>query len=173
MQSKFIKLANGKVTIVSPADYPKLNRYHWFALNDHRRYYAVRVENKKLIRMHRQILNAPQGLLCDHINHDTLDNRRCNLRLCTAVENCRNRRPSRNSRSSYKGVTFHRRNKKWLARILHNGRRLHIGCYEYELDAAIAYDDTAIELFGEFAYLNHNHRPEIKTWLAQSRLPFT
>jgi hypothetical protein len=53
---------------------------------------------------------------------------------------------------------------------MHNGRQIHIGYYDYEADAAIAYDDYAAELFGEFAYLNHTHRPEILQWLAQTRL---
>jgi hypothetical protein len=120
--------------------------------------------------MHREILNASDGMECDHINHNGLDNRKVNLRLCTHQQNCFNKKPQPNNTSKYKGVAWNDESKKWQASIMHNGRKIHIGYYDYEADAAIAYDDYAAELFGEFAYLNHTHRPEIKQWLQQTRL---
>ena len=120
--------------------------------------------------MHRQILNAPADLCCDHKNHNGLDNRKANLRLCTVAQNNYNKRPLPNKTSKYKGVFWCSEAKKWRAEIRQNDQRIHIGYYDYEQDAAIAYDDYAIDLFGEFAYLNNNHRPEIQRWLAESYL---
>jgi hypothetical protein len=107
---------------------------------------------------------------CDHINHNGLDNRRCNLRLCTHQQNCFNKKPKPGCTNKYKGVYRSHESKKWRAEIRRNGRKIHIGHFDYEQDAAIAYDDYAIELFGEFAYLNHHHRPEIHHWLTETRL---
>jgi hypothetical protein len=109
-------------------------------------------------------------MYCDHINHNGLDNRRANLRLCTPQQNSFNQRPRRNSTSIYKGVSWNSEVRKWKAEIKHNGRTISIGYFEKEQDAAIAYDDYAAELFGEFAWLNHRHRPEIRQWLNETHL---
>lgn len=164
-----IALTQGYFTIVDADDYERLNKYKWHVKVKRTGCYAYRSEGKTKIAMHRQILNAPQQLQCDHINHDGLDNRRANLRLCTPQQNACNRKPLERT-SKYKGVYWSRGNKKWRAEIRNNGRKIHIGYYYYEMDAAIAYDDVAIELFGEFAYLNFPYRPEIEQWLAQTRL---
>jgi hypothetical protein len=120
--------------------------------------------------MHREIIDAAPSLFCDHINHNTLDNRRCNLRLCTAAQNARNRLPGDNCTSSYKGVFWKKEKKKWCAKIRYNGEHIHLGYFDYEQDAAIAYDDMAIELFGPFACLNVHWRPEIAEWMRQCSL---
>jgi hypothetical protein len=70
--------------------------------------------------------------------------------------------------SRYKGVHWHREHRKWEAQITYRGRLIHIGYYDYETDAAIAYDDMAVELFGEFACLNCNYHPEIRQWLGRT-----
>ena len=106
---------------------------------------------------------------CDHINHNGLDNRKANLRLCTPQQNACNRRPLERT-SKYKGVSWDQYISRWRADIEHNGRHICIGCFDYEQDAAIAYDDYAIDLFGEFAWLNCAHRPEIYQWLMETKL---
>ena len=165
-----IELAGGQVALVDAEDYEQLSQYKWCTQKYSDTFYAKRCENNKLVFMHRQILKAPEHLCCDHKNHNKLDNRKCNLRLCTAAQNSYNRRPLPNCTSKYKGVTWDRKARKWQAEIKHRNRSIHIGYFEYEQDAAIAYDDWAIELFGEFAYLNHQHRPEIRQWMQQTRL---
>jgi hypothetical protein len=165
-----IALTQGYFAIVDADDYELLNGYKWHVKVKRTGCYAYRSEGKTNIAMHRQILNAPQQLYCDHINHDGLDNRRCNLRLCTPQQNSFNKEPRPGCTSKYKGVYWSRGRKKWRAEIEHDGRKIHIGYYDYEFDAAIAYDDYAIMLFEEFAYLNCSHRPEIDKWLAQTRL---
>jgi hypothetical protein len=165
-----IILGGGPDAIVDEQDYDNLVSYQWRAIRGLRTCYAVRNEGEKLIKMHRQILSCCDGLMVDHINHNGLDNRRSNLRICTASQNQQNRQPSNYGKSRYKGVCWHSGKKKWRAAIVLDGRSIHIGYYDYEIDAAVAYDDAAIELFGEFACLNCWYRPEIARWLETSRL---
>ena len=128
----------------------------------------VRLEKKaqgkrNRIYLARRIMNAPEGLEVDHINHNTLDNRKCNLRLCTRSENSRNKRKQRQSASSYKGVFYHPAKKynarcseakPWRAYTRVNGRRIWFGYYATEGEAAMAYNRHAAQLFGAFACFN-------------------
>ena len=94
-------------------------------------------------------------LMVDHKYGNTLDNRRSNLRLCGTAENQHNRKKSNQASTSiYKGVRWHKRDKRWIAQTKLNGKDIHIGSFLNEKDAAIAYNEKAIELFGEFALLN-------------------
>jgi hypothetical protein len=169
-EPKLIKLTQGKFAIVDWDDYDWLNQYKWYTSKGRNNYYALRRHKEKIISMHRVILEAAPGQCCDHINHDGLDNRRSNLRLCTPAQNVYNSRPKRNCVSQYKGVRWCVERKKWLAKIYLNEKEIFIGYFDYELDAAIAYDDWAIKLFGEFAYLNIQYRPEIQQWLRETYL---
>lgn len=103
--------------------------------------------------MHRLIMNTPEGMLVDHINHDCLDNRKSNLRICTHAENARNKRPVIGT-SKYKGVYWDKTNKKWEAHIRKGKDVKYLGQFKCEKKAALAYNEKAKELFGEFAYLN-------------------
>ena len=102
--------------------------------------------------MHRLIMDAPADLQVDHINGNPLDNRRCNMRLCTNQENHYNRQPIEGSTSRFKGVS--RTGKRWLARIHFGGREIYLGCFGTEEEAAKAFDTAASYYQGEFAYLN-------------------
>ena len=152
--AKVIPLTQGKVAIVDPDDFERLKQYKWHATKCGRSYYAVRSANGKSIKMHRQITNAPKGLVVDHIDHNGLDNRRANLRLCTKQQNNCNTRSFRHKTSKYKGVFKQKGLKKFRALTRCNRKSIHIGMFESEIDAAKAYDKKARELFGEFAYLN-------------------
>ncbi len=169
-EHRVIPLTQGKFTIVDAEDYDRLAQHKWYVSDNRGLFYAQRRQNGRTIRMHRVILNVPTGLVCDHKNHNTLDNRRCNLRICTPAQNRYNQLPGTGGTSRYKGVYWDKDVRKWRARIQHQGRMIHIGYYDYEADAAIAYDDTAIELFGEFACLNFNYHPEIRLWLQATYL---
>jgi hypothetical protein len=111
----------------------------------------------KRVLMHRAILQ-PQGdkIHVDHINGNSLDNRRCNLRACTNSQNMMNRGPVKRRESEYKGIIkIEGRNRTyWRAQIGLNGKSHYIGSYDTPEDAAIAYNQKAIELHGEFAFLN-------------------
>lgn len=103
--------------------------------------------------MHRLIIPPPPGLFIDHINHNKLDNRKENLRICTRQQNQFNRLPQSGS-GGFKGVTRVRGSRKWLAGIGINNRHHRIGLYEDVIEAARAYNAAAAAIFGEFAYLN-------------------
>jgi len=150
---RFIPLTKGKVAIVDVEDYEWLSQHKWHAVKTGDRFYAYRSKNKRSLSMHRVIMGEPKGMVVDHIDGNSLNNRRSNLRICTVAQNLQNRRWT-GGLSRYKGVCFVKRLNKWQAEITFNGRRMHIGCFDNEIDAAKAYDRKAAELFGEFAYLN-------------------
>jgi len=151
-----IPLTQGQFAIVDPEDYEHLTQHKWYAHQDGKKYYAYRTIpfTKKRIAMHRQIMHAPKGLIVDHIDGDSLNNRKSNLRPCTRAQNGYNRRPSHKSRSGYKGVYWHKHHGKWHVRITKYGKTFYLGSFSDPIEAARTYDRKAEELFGEFAYLN-------------------
>ena len=155
-----IPLTQGQYAIVDPDDYKRLNKYKWHAVKSKNTFYAVRRihlgKNKwKHIKMHREILDPPDHLYVDHINHNGLDNRKANLRTATHRQNSYNRIHFRkNPSSKYKGVSWKKRTKKWIVQICYNGERKTIGYFNDEIKAAKAYDDAVRKYHGEFAVLN-------------------
>ena len=111
-------------------------------------------EDRRKKILHRVLLDPPRHLDVDHINNSGLDNRRCNLRACTRSENNMNCSSVTNGSSTYKGVYFAKHAKKWCASVHINYKKMHIGYFVNEVDAAKAYNVAAKELFGEFANLN-------------------
>lgn len=118
----------------------------------YRIYRRVRVRPFKYRRVNisEDLLN--RTAIIDHINHDVWDNRIENLRVCSESQNCANRRKKNAAVSRYKGVTRHR--DKWKARVKCNGQELYLGLFDTEIGAAVAYNNKAKELFGDFAILN-------------------
>lgn len=106
------------------------------------------------IWMHRLIMDAQAGEKIDHIDGDGLNNQRANLRFASAAENMYNRRKNKDASSKYKGVTLVRKTNHWIAGLNYEGKRVYIGYFAIEEDAARAYDQKARELFGEFARTN-------------------
>jgi hypothetical protein len=102
--------------------------------------------------LHRLIMNAPRNLQVDHINGNRLDNRKENLRLCMNKTNNRNKSQSK---GAYKGVHFNKNLGKWVAQITKNRKCKHIGVFDDERDAAIAYNSYAKKLHGKYAFLNN------------------
>ena len=148
---RYIALTKGKFAIVDAADYERLNRYKWNAMEVKGKWYARRSVVGGVVLMHREITNAPDDMLVDHINGNGLDNRQANLRVCTAQQNCSNSR-SHGGTSEYVGVSGH--GDKWTAKLMHNGETFRLGLFDDEVEAAKARDAKAFELQGEFAYLN-------------------
>ena len=163
-----IPLTKGKFAIVDPGDYERLSKYKWHALQYRDTCYAVRIGRKsearcgKNIWMHRAVLGLADGMMCDHINHNGLDNRRANLRPATHSQNMQNR-PKRRTKchSKYKGVSFRTAHKKWVADIQVNGKPIFLGYFDSEIKAARAYDRAAKKYHGQFAALNFE-RPRSK-----------
>lgn len=159
---KYIKLTQGKYVAVDNEDYEKLAQHEWEAIKGHATFYAVRrsPRSKCLIRMHRVVTNAPQGLQVDHKNNNGLDNQKGNLRLCSCSQNKQNGKPHKNTSSKYKGVSWHESAQKWQATIGVSGKSVYLGIHRDERGAALAYDEAAQEYFGEYAWLNSVHFPK-------------
>ncbi len=153
---RLIPLTQGKFAIVDAADYEWLSQWKWYAHKGHTTYYAVHHPSAttKLILMHRLILGVPDHLLVDHINRNGLNNTRKNIRPCTHAQNIRNQGPTRNSSSKYKGVSWNKADKKFLAAISCERKTYYLGSFKDEIEAAKAYYKKAKQLFEEFAYLN-------------------
>jgi hypothetical protein len=158
--AKEIKLTKGQFAIVDDDLFEYLNQFKWFANLQGKKFYArTNIPNKKGKRgsmlMHRLILNMLNSKLqVDHLNHLTLDNRKCNLRICTQSENLQNCNKYNNNTSGYKGVTYNKINKKWQASIGVNKAKIYIGSFIDPIDAARAYNEAALKYHGEFAHIN-------------------
>jgi len=113
--------------------------------------------------MHREIINPPECLVVDHKDYNGLNNTKNNLRVCTRAQNAHHSRPYRNKLySNYKGVTFDKRCHKWYAGIVHSSKKIYLGSFDDKLEAAVAYDRKAEQLFGEFVYLNFPQLAEFR-----------
>ncbi len=149
---RHIPLGHGLFATVDAADYKRLSRHRWYTCNTHDHVYAVRTDDKgRMVYMHREIVHVPQGSVVDHIDHNILNNRQCNLRTCTKAQNAANAAP-RGGSSEYAGV-YKNRN-KWEARIRHRGKYYYLGLFDSPIEAAKARDRMAYALHGLFAYLN-------------------
>lgn len=124
-----------------------------FRWSMHSQGYAVTTINGKSVLMHRLIFGVKNSSLqVDHRNHDKLDNRRSNLRICTASENRRNSRKITLGTSTLKGV-YKDRN-KWHVQIMEGGKLTNKGRFRSEITAGKVYDSLARLLYKDFAFLN-------------------
>jgi hypothetical protein len=152
---KEIPLTKNKIAIVDNDLYQYFSQWKWHARYTRGKWYACRVtKDGQIIRMHREVMQAPEGVEVDHRDGDGLHNWRKNLRLCTHAQNMANQQKKENTASAYKGVTFANKGKSWRARIVVNDREVILGNFDTEKDAAIAYNHAALENFGEFAAFN-------------------
>lgn len=145
------KYGKGKFAKVDPEDFDWLSEFTWRGNSSG---YAIRSVWSKTYFMHRDISQPPEGMFTDHINGDTLDNRRCNLRICSHAENMKNRRKNTRGESQFKGVSRSKYEGRWQAIIGANNRNFNCGTYDTEEDAARAYDSAAVYFFKEFARPN-------------------
>jgi hypothetical protein len=153
--SKLLKLSNcDKYTIVDEEDYKELSKNKWRLGKNG--YVSTGHQNQKgFFYIHRWLLNiVDRKIQVDHINYDTLDNRRNNLIICTNQQNTFHTRKRKNCSSKYKGVYYDKERNKWGVQIRFNNKVFCIGRFIDEKEAAGEYNKKAIELFGEFAYLN-------------------
>ncbi len=128
-------------------------KYTWY-LGDRYLYRGTEDSPRSFHREYAGILGLLTETTVDHINRNTLDNRAVNLRAATSSTQTQNtlRNKKTNSTSIYRGVNF--QEGSWLARISKDYKRMTIGFYESELEAALAYDKRARELYGSHAFVN-------------------
>jgi hypothetical protein len=132
-----------------------ISRYTWSVVK-HKGGLKYAYCQKTKTFLHRLLIKTDNKTYIDHINGNGLDNRRCNLRVCTHTENMQNRKMHKNNTSGYKGVYQDKRakNKKWVAVIRCNGVKHFLGIFTEKIEAAKAYNSGAIRYFGEFARIN-------------------
>lgn len=159
--SVVIKLSKGYEAVVDAAD-SDLMQFKWCAHVDRKNnvvyaYRTVYSDRKDTVMIHRVILSRMLNRALDskekvdHIDRDGLNNRRSNLRLATSCENGFNRCRNRNSKSGLKGVSWHKKNRKWVANIRVKGKRIYLGSFANAQDAYAVYCEAAKRHFGEFA----------------------
>lgn len=156
---KEIKLTQGKVALVDDADFEFLNQWKWIAIKDENTFYAARGEYKNgkqtTLQMHRVLLGLINPKIeGEHIDRNGLNNQRNNLRIANRSQNCSNRPSFKGSSSKYKGVSRFGNTNKWRARIQKDSVSKTIGIFNNEQEAALAYNNEAEKLHGDFAYLN-------------------
>lgn len=160
-----LPLSKGLVTYIDDEDYALVGQYKWYAKRFGKgKTYAVRKlsraldpdHQQKQVSLHRVLLNLSRtdSRVVDHVNGDTLDNRRSNLRLASHAQNMRNACLRSDNTSGTKGVRLFRGGRKWVATITCNGKNKHLGYFDTKEQAAEAYNKAALQLFGAFARLN-------------------
>lgn len=132
---KTIPLTRGYFTKVDDDDYKKWAIFRWCAFVDNRnpnkiKVRAYRREKGKSIYLSRKIMNPPEGLQVDHINRDTLDNRKSNLRICTPAENQWNKTKYDNNKTGYQGVRLDKRDGRFYAKTQRNNKTIYLGGYK-------------------------------------------
>ena len=145
--------------LIDKEDFKKLNKKGNYFCNTEHGYIVIKnylgfkdgKAKYKEVYLHRMIMSPPSKMQVDHINGNKLDNRRKNLRLCTAGDNSRNKAQFK---GKYKGVYLNKKSNKWVAQITFNYKVMNLGTYKKIEDAALAYNKKAKELHGNFAFIN-------------------
>lgn len=159
---KLIPLSQGQHAMVDDEDYDFLIQYRWHAHKKpgEKTFYAKRItpyiEGKRTSYfMHREILKlTDKKIKVDHIDHNGLNCQRSNMRLCSDQENSRNKTKRKKGSSQYHGVFWHKAGKAWTASVAVDGKKVYLGLFKDETDAAIARDEAVKKHYGEFANLN-------------------
>lgn len=131
-------------------DYDKIKNYCWHETKDG--YVATRIGNKAHFMMHRLIMNCSDDMDIDHADHNRMNNRKYNLRICTRQQNNRNKRKTDKNTSGIVGVYWNKMCKKWQASITINKKSIYLGLYNDINEAAKARKEAEIKYFGDFRY---------------------
>lgn len=151
---KFVPLSRGLVARVDDQDFDRVSRFKWYARPSNRNWYAVTMQGnpRRSIFLHHFILGTVERI--DHRDNNGLNNQRENLRKANRCQNGQNRRYQIHS-SKFKGVSWCKGSKKWEAYLSNGkGKKIHLGWFVNEIDAALAYDAAALNRYGEFALTN-------------------
>jgi hypothetical protein len=145
----------GYDVLIDDEDFEKVNVHNWCIFHSRGRTpYVIKqiLKNGKRHRvfLHRMVIGAPEGKEIDHVNGNTLDNRKMNLRICDHAENVKNCKKNKKNTSGFKGVYFLKKNMKYRALIKNNGKRIHLGLFDTPEEAHKAYCDASKKYHGEF-----------------------
>ena len=144
--------------LIDVEDIDKVKDIKWHRSELQRNTYYCTSNNKEWKRLHRLILNIKDpNILVDHINHNGLDNRKCNLRICNNQQNLCNSQIPKNNKSGYKGIYWAKDKNKWAVQVTINNKTKYIGRYKKLEDAIEARNKAAKKYYGEFAFENGAH----------------
>ncbi len=157
--SKVIQLTQGMQTVVDDGDHEHLSRHRWYYNNKGGHGYALRMVGRQSILLHREIMKPGTGFVVDHINGNTLDNRRENLRVVSRSVNSANTKLPSNNTSGRRGVIWNKASKKWQAQFTREGKTVYLGMFD-DIDlAAAAYSEAVAIHFPGEAMSNRSVRP--------------
>jgi AP2 domain/HNH endonuclease len=156
---KQVPLTQGKFALVSDQVYEQVSQFKWYAQHYRNSWYAARgvttPRGRSMLTLHRFILGVTDPKIhVDHVDGDGLNCTDENIRLATPEQNKHNQGKQKNNTSGYKGVSWHKQDKKWVCYLYSKGKHLFLGLYDDPEEAARAYDKKAKELQGAFARLN-------------------
>lgn len=153
---RHIALTKNQFSVVDAEDYECINAFAWQAKWDaHTKQFraerSIRLESgkRRSLGMHRQIMGDPEGLLVDHMNHNTLDNRKINLRTCTQSQNSMNRRVRSHNKLGLKGVS--KMGNRYSAHVTTNGKKTYLGCFKSPELAYAEHIRASKQVHGEFS----------------------
>jgi len=141
---KRIKLTKGKFALVDDEDFEYLSQWNWYVSSHN---YAITTTKKPCLYMHRIVNKTPKGILTDHINRNTLDNRKCNLRIADKRINSINKGTQSNNTSGYRGISWNKNHKKWETYIWNCGLRIQLGYYKIIKDAILVRKKAEIKYY--------------------------
>jgi len=151
----FGKYGQGLFAVIDDEDFDKVNQYRWhLGNNGYIKTFVGGRKHAKCILLHRLIMDPADDLEVDHRDGDKLNNCRANLRISTRNQNARNLRRHKQFSSRFKGVSWNSGDQLWDARIQVNLKTIHLGQFPSEIQAALAYNEAALQHFGEYASLN-------------------
>lgn len=157
------------VCLIDDEDAPLVNQYRWYVTKQG---YVTTVlvtsgKGRQGIKLHRLLMNAPKGVMVDHINRNKLDNRRSNLRLCVRAQNQANRENNPNT----DGVSWDKRGNQWVVHVGNGAKReSYKGSFDDKNAALNCYNHYALEKYGEFASLNECEVMSREEWEAKRKL---
>jgi len=151
-----VPLTKGFTAIIDANDVGKVDSWNWTAVVKPHTVYAqrtVKAEDGKRasVKMHRVLLNAPDGCEVDHADGNGLNNKKSNIRIADAFGNRQNRAVPKSNTSGLKGAFFHKRDNKWMSKIVANGRSIFLGYFPDKESAHAAYQEGSKKYHGEFS----------------------
>lgn len=144
----------GFTVLIDDEDALLIQKNKWYKLNKRvgQIYFGRMSKNRKCVLLHREILGLKHGdgFKVDHINGDTLDNRKVNLRICNTSENARNQKRNNRNTTGYKGVSYHKKSGKYSARITADGKLIWLGLFDTPKQAYKKYCEASKMYHGVF-----------------------